>query len=72
MVAEELTFEEALAELQSTVGQLENGSLPLEELLALYEKGQKLVVICQGYIDKAQLRVEQLSADGEIAPRDEM
>lgn len=62
----ELTFEAALKELEVTVARLESGDLTLEESLALYERGQQLASHCQAQLEQATLRVEQLSADGEI------
>jgi exodeoxyribonuclease VII small subunit len=64
--SEELTFEVALAELEGTVNQLEAGELTLEEALALFERGQLLVQFCSRQLDQASLRVEMLTADGEI------
>jgi exodeoxyribonuclease VII small subunit len=63
---DELTFEDALRELEETVALLEMGDLTLESSLALYERGQKLAAHCAAMLDKATLRVEQLSAEGEI------
>lgn len=63
---DELTFEAALKELESTVSRLEMGDLSLDEALALYERGQKLAAHCARQLETARLRVEQLSADGEI------
>lgn len=62
----ELSFEEALGELEETVAQLEAGDLTLEESLALFERGQRLSAHCNALLDKAELRVELLTADGEI------
>jgi exodeoxyribonuclease VII small subunit len=62
----ELTFEAALKELEATVARLESGDLTLEESLTLYERGQQLATHCQAQLEQATLRVEQLSADGEI------
>ncbi len=64
--AEELTFEEALAELESIVAQLETGELTLESSLTLFERGQKLAMRCNTQLEQATLRIEQLTADGEI------
>lgn len=61
-----LSFEDALAELESTIAQLEGGGLTLEASLALFERGQLLAEHCNGLLDKAQLKVEQLTEDGEI------
>jgi exodeoxyribonuclease VII small subunit len=62
----ELAFEQSLLELEETVAKLEAGDLTLEESLALFERGQKLAAHCNELLDKASLRVEQLTADGEI------
>ena len=62
----EMEFEQALLALEDTVAQLEVGDLTLEESLALFEQGQKLAVRCNELLEKASLRVEQLTADGEI------
>ena len=63
-----LTFEDALLELEQTVAQLESGNLTLEASLSLFERGQRLAVHCGHLLDEAQLRVEQLTEDGEIVP----
>jgi exodeoxyribonuclease VII small subunit len=42
------------------------GDLTLEESLALFERGQKLADYCNKQLEQASLRVEQLTADGEI------
>lgn len=65
-----LTYEYALAELEETVARLEQGDLSLEEALALFERGQALAKYCGDLLEKATLRVEQLTAEGEIAPFD--
>ena len=62
----ELSFEEALRELELTVARLEEGELTLEESLALFERGQSLANHCGDLLEKASLRVEQLTEDGEI------
>ncbi|MCA9947752.1 MAG: exodeoxyribonuclease VII small subunit [Anaerolineales bacterium] len=61
-----MTFEAALEELEVTVTQLEMGDLTLDESLALFERGQKLAEYCNVQLEQASLRVEQLTADGEI------
>ena len=43
---EEMTFEQAMAELEQVVGQLERGEVPLEQSIALYERGAKLKARC--------------------------
>jgi exodeoxyribonuclease VII small subunit len=63
---ETLAFEQALLELEEAVAKLEAGDLTLDASLALYERGQKLAAHCNKLLEKASLRVEQLTADGEI------
>ena len=65
-VDDELSFEVALRELEETVSRLEKGDLTLEESLALFEKGQQLAAVCNTQLEAATLRIEQLTADGEI------
>jgi exodeoxyribonuclease VII small subunit len=67
---EQLSFEEAMQALAAAVGKLESGDLVLEESLALFERGQALAAHCQQLLDTATLRVEQLTADGEIVQRE--
>ncbi len=66
----ELSFEAAYAELESIIQQLEQGDLPLEELLAHFERGRQLSDHCQGLLDKAELRVKELNDAGEVEPLD--
>ena len=61
-----LTFEAALRELETTVMQLEAGDLTLDASLKLYERGQQLGAFCTQQLSDASLKVEQLSAEGEI------
>lgn len=63
---ETLSFEEALQALEVIVMQLETGEQNLEESLSLFEEGQRLAALCSQQLSDATLRVEQLTADGEI------
>ena len=58
----DLTFEQAFAELEESVRTLESGDLPLEESLALYERGQEYSVYCTKLLDEAELKVQQVEA----------
>jgi exodeoxyribonuclease VII small subunit len=58
----ELSFEAALARLEAIVARLEAGNLPLDEAVALYEEGMRLVTLCGQRLDAAELRVSQLAA----------
>jgi exodeoxyribonuclease VII small subunit len=64
--ADELSFEDALKELEEIITRMGNGDLTLEESLGLFERGQKLASYCQTQLEQATLRVEQLTSDGEI------
>ena len=59
---ESLSFDDALAELQRTVAELEAGGQPLEEAIALYERGVALQGRCDRLLRDAELRVQQLVA----------
>ena len=64
----DLTYEQALQELEEIVARLEGESLELAETLALYERGKALARYCQGLLDAVELRVQQVNtgADGEV------
>lgn len=69
---DDLSFDAALAELQRTVADLETGGQPLEDALALYERGVALQARCERLISDAELRVQQLvaRAGGALETRD--
>lgn len=61
-----IVFEAALAELETLVGQLEQGELPLDEALRRFEYGVALTRTCQATLRQAEQKVEQLlEANGE-------
>ena len=62
-----MSFEEALAALEQVVGQLEGGQVPLEQSIALYERGDALKKHCNAKLGEAELKVEKIVADGESA-----
>ena len=66
-----MSFEGALAELEAIVSRLEAGGVPLEEMIALFERGQGLASYCNEALDQAELRVEQLSAPSTDNPDEE-
>jgi exodeoxyribonuclease VII small subunit len=55
-----LSFDDALAELQRTVAELETGGQPLERSIALYERGVALHERCASLLAEAELKVQQL------------
>lgn len=67
-----LSFEEALTELEAIVQRLERGDAPLEESIAIYQRGAKLKAHCEGKLKDAQLKVEKivLAPDGSASVED--
>jgi exodeoxyribonuclease VII small subunit len=65
--ADQPSYEEAREELVEVVRRLESGGTNLEESLALWERGEKLARICQGWLDGARKRLDEAIAttDGE-------
>jgi exodeoxyribonuclease VII small subunit len=59
---EQLTYEQAYAELEAVVTALEANPKSLDEATALFERGQALSQHCAELLDKAELRVRQLTA----------
>ncbi|MFC2966946.1 exodeoxyribonuclease VII small subunit [Acidimangrovimonas pyrenivorans] len=65
---EKMSFEEAMAELEQVVGQLERGDVPLEESIKLYERGAELKAHCETKLKSAEEKVEQIRvAEGRAA-----
>ena len=67
-VEEDLSFEEALRELEETVAALENGGVPLEKSLDLLRRGLALSDKCEQVLGAAELTIEQLmiNEEGEL------
>jgi exodeoxyribonuclease VII small subunit len=61
------SFEAALAELEEIVAAMEEEQLPLEELVARYEKGSKLLVRCETVLASARKRLQTISARADAA-----
>ena len=64
----DMSFEEALRALQQVVRQLEDGEVPLDQSIALYERGEKLRAHCQARLDAAQARIEAIVLDAKGQP----
>ena len=62
-VKKEPTFEEAVKRLEEIVGQLEDGEIPLENSLTLFEEGVKLSRFCRTKLDEAEKRISLLLKD---------
>lgn len=65
---EDISFEEAMKQLEETVDSLEGGTLGLEESLRTFERGMSLVRICQKKLEDAETRIAKLieTKDGRL------
>ena len=61
-------FEAAIAELETIVKKLEEGDLPLETSLQLYERGVHLSRFCHAQLEEAEKRIEILNERGDLKP----
>lgn len=62
---EEMSFEDAMAELEQVVAKLESGQAPLDQSIDLYERGAKLKERCEGRLKDAELRVNKIIAGSD-------
>lgn len=67
-----LSFEDAFAQMQEAIAQLERGDLPLEASVTTFERGMHLAKQCNDLLAKAELHVQQIEemADGSLALAD--
>jgi exodeoxyribonuclease VII small subunit len=65
---EEMSFEQAMAELERVVGLLERGDVALEESIGLYTRGAELKKRCEQKLKEAEEKVAAITLDGEGAP----
>ena len=70
----EQSFEDALARLEEIVQQMDSPTLPLDQLIADYEEGVRLVKVCEAKLKDAEQKIEIITkraqADPELAPFD--
>ena len=59
----DMSFEEAMETLETVVGQLESGTVPLEESIALYERGAELKAHCEAKLKSAEEKVAKITID---------
>lgn len=64
----QMSFEEALKALEEIVQKLERGDVPLDDSIALYERGELLRAACQKRLDSAQARIEKIVTGGDGRP----
>ena len=65
--AEPASYEEAVAELERLVSELESGQLPLDRLLQSYQRGAQLLTYCRGRLEAVEQQVKVLE-DGQLKP----
>ncbi|MDE0968383.1 MAG: exodeoxyribonuclease VII small subunit [Octadecabacter sp.] len=63
-----MSFEDALRELEQVVGKLERGEVPLDESIALYERGAKLKKRCEAKLKEAEEKVAKLTLGDDGTP----
>ena len=64
----QLSFERAIEELESIVRRLEDGKVPLEESVAIYERGEVLKRRCEDLLRQAEARVQKITLDASGNP----
>jgi exodeoxyribonuclease VII small subunit len=64
-----LSFERAIEELETIVKRLEEGKVPLEESVAIYERGEALKRRCEELLKQAEARVEKITLDAAGKPK---
>lgn len=65
---EKMPFEMALKELEAIVGKLERGEVPLEESIAIYERGEALKKHCEKLLRDAEARIEKITLARDGSP----
>ncbi len=64
-----MPFERAIDELESIIKRLEEGKVPLEESVAIYERGEALKQRCEELLKAAEARVEKITLDASGKPK---
>lgn len=62
---ENISFEEALANLEEIVQRMESGDAPLDSLVQNYEKGVKLLKICRDKIEGAEMKIKEAQTSSD-------
>ena len=65
---EDMTFEQAMSELERVVGQLERGDVALDQSIALYERGALLKKRCEAKLKEAEEKVAAITLDASGKP----
>ena len=64
----DMSFEEAMKELEQVVGQLERGDVALDDSIKLYERGAALKARCEAKLKEAEEKVAKITLDGQGQP----
>jgi exodeoxyribonuclease VII small subunit len=68
---EELSFEQALSNLEEIIRQMESGEAPLESLVTHYQTGVKMLKLCRERIDSAEMKIKEVNeVDGALIEKD--
>lgn len=70
MAEKEIMFNEAMEQLEEIVRQLEQGDVPLEQALTLYQKGMELSKVCHDKLQSAEKQLVTMMNDGKEVPVD--
>ncbi len=65
---DQMSFEDAMKELEQVVGQLERGDVALDASIALYERGAALKARCEAKLKEAEEKVAKITLDGQGQP----
>lgn len=66
--SDEISFEQALKELEEAVARLETGGLTLDESIQVFTRARELAAYCEKRLEAAELRVQQLNESGGLEP----
>ncbi len=61
-----MKFEDNLKSLEGLVSKMESGGLTLDEMIASFEKGRKLVETCRKDLESIRLKIEKVTSSGEV------
>lgn len=61
-----MKFEDNLVKLEALVAKMESGEMKLDEMIAAFEEGRRLVTDCQNDLKQIQLRIEKVTKDGSV------
>ena len=67
----DLSFEDALSQLEEIIHRMESGDSPLESLVKNYQSGVKLLKICRSKIERAEMKIKEVTdQDGKLTAED--